>query len=180
MPAVGSTSLSPIRRALIVVILLAALVVAGCGKPTDPMSDADVQSFGAFATSYQVVATEMLALSKAVADEKIPAARTSLDTLGPELKATDKTVQAMHNRTVRLILEDYMRITRKAIGSVGKLVSALEANPDTVPSRDLLAEIESTSADLKEADGNLVGRVLDQTVSKAQKRAIDKAITLQN
>jgi hypothetical protein len=177
---VVSTSLSPIRRALIVVLLLAAVVGAGCGKPTDPMSDADVQSFAAFATSYQAVATEMLALSKAVADEKIPAARTSLDTLGPELKATDRTVQAMHNRTVRLILEDYMRITRKAIGSVGKLVSALEADPDTVPSRDLLAEIESTSADLKEADGNLVGRVLDQTVSKAQKRAIDQAITLQN
>ncbi|MDA0164471.1 hypothetical protein OM076_29645 [Solirubrobacter ginsenosidimutans] len=175
-----STSLPSIRRALTVVLLLAALVAAGCGKPTDPMSDADVQSFAAFANSYQVVATEMLTLSKAVADEKIPAARTSLDTLTPELKATDRTVQAMHNRTVRLILEDYMRITRKAIGSVGKLVSALEANPDTVPSRDLLAEIESTSADLKEADGNLVGRVLDQTVSKAQKRAIDRAITLQN
>jgi hypothetical protein len=177
---VVSTSLPPIRRALIAVLLLAALVVAGCGKPADPMSDADVQSFKAFTTAYQPVATEMLALSKAVADEKIPAARTSLNTLTPELDATDKTVQSMHNRTVRLILQDYMRITRKAIGAVGKLVGALEANPDTVPSRDLLAEIESTSADLKEADGNLVGRVLDQTVSKAQKRAINEAITLQN
>ncbi|HEY6890131.1 MAG TPA: hypothetical protein VI300_20175 [Solirubrobacter sp.] len=175
-----STSLPSICRALTVVLLLAAVVAAGgCGKPSDPMSDADVQSFRAFANSYQVVATEMLTLSKAVADQKIPAARTSLDTLTPELQATDRTVQAMHNRTVRLILEDYMRITRKAIGAVGKLVSALEANPDTVPSRDLLAEIESTSADLKEADGNLVGRVLDQTVSKAQKRAIDEAITIQ-
>jgi hypothetical protein len=177
---VVSTSLPSIRRALTVVLLLAAVVAAGCGKPSDPMSDADVQSFKSFATAYQVVATEMLTLSKAVADQKIPAARASLDTLGPELKATDRTVQAMHNRTVRLILEDYMRITRRAIGSVDKLVSALEAKPDAVPSRDVLAEVESSSADLNEADGNLVDRVLDQTVSKAQKRAIDEAITLQN
>jgi hypothetical protein len=177
---VVSISLPSIRRALTVVLLLAAVVIVGCGKPTDPMSDADVQSFKAFTTSYQVVAKEMLTLSKAVADQKIPAARTSLDTLGPELKATDDTVRTMDNRTVRLILQDYMRITRRAIAAVGKLVIALEAKPNDVPSRDVLAEVESSSADLKEADGNLVDRVLDQTVSKAQKRAIDEAITLQN
>jgi hypothetical protein len=144
------------------------------------MSDADVQSFTGFSTSYQVVAKEMLTLSKAMADERIPAARASLDTLGPELNATDAQVLKMHNRTVRLILQDYMRITRRAIGSIGNLVTALEANPKQVPSRDLLAEIESANADLKDADGNLVGRVLDQTVSKAQKQAIEQAITIQN
>lgn len=144
------------------------------------MSDADVRSFTGFSTSYQAVATEMLALSKAVADEHIPAARASLDTLGPELEATDARVRGMHNRTVRLILQDYMRITRRAIDSIGNLVTALEADPKQVPSRDLLAEIESANAELEEADGKLVGRVLDQTVSKAQKQAIERAITIQS
>lgn len=144
------------------------------------MSDADVQSFTGFSTAYQVVATEMLTLSKAMAQQRIPAARASLDTLGPELDATDAEVAKMHNRTVRLILQDYMRITRRAIGSIDKLVTALEADPKQVPSRDLLAEIESANAELEEADGKLVGRVLDQTVSKAQKQAIERAITIQS
>jgi hypothetical protein len=165
---------------LIAVLLLAAVGLAGCGKPADPMSDADVQSFKDFSTSYQVVATEMLTLGKAVADERIPQARTSLDTLGPELKATDAVVAKMHNRTVRLILQDYMGITRRAIGSIDKLITALEADPKQVPRRDILAEIESTSGQLKEADGKLVNRILDQAATKAQKRAIEQAITLQN
>ena len=73
-----------------------------------------------------------------------------------------------------------MGITRRAIGSIDKLITALQADPKQVPSRDILAEIESTSGQLKEADGKLVDRVLDQAATKAQKRAIEQAITLQN
>jgi hypothetical protein len=168
-----------IRRALIAVLLLAALGLVGCGSPRDPMSDADVQAFKGFSESYQQVAAEMLTLSQAVAAEHIPAARTSLDTLGPELDATDAKVRAMGNKTVRFLLREYMRITRRAIASIGALVTALEAKPNEVPSRDVLAEIESANADLKEADGNLVGRVLDQAATDQQKAAIEQAITIQ-
>jgi hypothetical protein len=158
---------------------LLAVAIAACGSPTDPMSDADVQAFKGFSTSYQQVAGEMLKLSTAVAGQRIPAARASLGTLGPELDATDVKVGAVRNRTVRKILEDYMRITRRAVDAIGKLVTDLEGKPNQLPSRDVLAEIEASNADLKEADGALVERILDQAASDAQKRAIEQAITIQ-
>jgi hypothetical protein len=165
-------------RSFIVAALL-ALLLSACGRPSDPMSDADVQAFKGFSTSYQQVATEMLALRKAVADKRLPAARASLDTLGAELHATDGTVRAVRNRTVHALLADYMRITRRAIAAIDDLVTHLESAPNQAPSRDVLAEIETSDAQIKEADGNLVGRILDQAASDHQKRAIEQAITIE-
>jgi hypothetical protein len=73
-----------------------------------------------------------------------------------------------------------MKVTHRAIASIGALVTHLEATPDTNPSRDLLAEIKVANDALAEADGNLVGRVLDQAANDQQKAAIEKAITIQN
>jgi hypothetical protein len=85
----------------------------------------------------------------------------------------------MRNRTVHALLADYMRITRRAIAAIDDLVTHLEAAPNEAPGRDVLAEIETSDAQLKEADGNLVGRILDQAASDHQKRAIEQAITIE-
>jgi hypothetical protein len=167
------------RTVVIVAGLLAlTLALAGCGGPSDPMTDADVQAFKGFSTSYRTVATEMLALSTAMSGQRIPAARASLDRLGPELDATDAKVRAVGNRTVRLTLQDYMGITRRAVDATGKLVTHLETAPNQNPSRDLVATIEASNAQLSEADGKLVARILDQAANDRQKAEINRAITI--
>jgi hypothetical protein len=163
----------------IIVAAVLAVAIAACG-PSDPMSDADVQAFAGFSTSYQPVAADMAKVGQAVSKDQTADARAGIEALKPELAASDVKVEAVGNRTVRLLLEDYMRITRRAIAAVDRLVRQLEAHPKQVPSRDLLADVQSTSATLKEADQNLVGRILDQAASDEQKAAINRAITIQN
>jgi hypothetical protein len=143
------------------------------------MSDADVRAFAGFSTSYQPVAAELATLGEAVSKDHTADARASIDALKPELAASDVKVEAVGNRTVRKLLEDYMRITRRAVEAVDRLVRQLEAQPNQAPNRDLLADVQSTSATLKEADQNLVGRILDQASTDEQKAAIDRAITIQ-
>jgi hypothetical protein len=163
----------------IIVAAVLALAIGACG-PSDPMSDADVRAFAGFSTAYRPVAADMAKVGQAVSKDQTADARAGIEALKPELAATDVKVEAVGNRTVRLLLEDYMRITRRAIAAVDRLVRQLEAQPKQVPSRDLLADVQSTSATLKEADQNLVGRILDQAASDGQKAAIERAITIQN
>jgi hypothetical protein len=149
---------------------LVTLAFAACGGAS-PMTDADVRGFAAWSTEYQVVADEMLVLSSAMADMNLERAHSSVDKLDPKLALADAKAGAVGNVDVRDTLQDYMRITHRAVDSLAALVEHLETKPGKDPSDLLLTDLATSNADMLKEDGLIVDRVLEHA-SAQQRKAI--------
>lgn len=153
-------------RALVVMVLAVALT--GCGKPTSLMTEADVGRFETWSRTYQQVAVDMLGVSTAMVGNDVRGARERVDALTPRLAAGDKQSAAVANPEVRELLTDYMVKTRRAVDSLAAVVVELEHKRR--PGPDLAREVVDANEEMLETDEKIIDRVLEHTPLSMRER----------
>src|SRR3954449_6914880 len=109
--------------------VLAMLVLAGCGGGEKAsLSSADLQHLHRFSVAYEQVANDLLPVTNALVDQRLPEARTGLDKLKPELATTVAEARAVRHPATHKTLDEAARATQRMTASVDRLLTALAAH----------------------------------------------------
>jgi hypothetical protein len=164
------------RRALILFTTLTLL--AGCGRDTTPMSDAEVRTVTRWAAAYKPVAADMVATSEAIRENQLDAAQAALDRAEPKLQAAEAQVLALRTEDLKRTLADYMRATRRTLTAFEGFVEHLRTNPKDRRARlRAQQELRDANDQLFSADSNIRDKIFNHA-NEQQEKQLDPVIPL--
>jgi hypothetical protein len=168
----------------LLIAVLAALLVAGCGEhktPLGTLSDHDVHQLSAMSADMRGFSSSFAHLIKSMQGEDVPASRTAVDGMRGALAKASGEVAKINAKPQRGTMQRYLGKMRGVTTAADQLIGYYEhtAHPKAAKVNRLVATFRQTALAAHRADETLISDILKHS-TPAQKKKLRAALQRAN